>query len=265
MGLIGSTLEPPSRAEAEAFFAAWTAALPDRLVWFEAQVAADSGPVLDGSPASLEPLLAFVLDRIADLRPVDPAPLWFRQVHRDVGWSSYGAALVVGLIAYVASIYRRLLGDRAEWVLNVDERDADFLQPVMRDGVIPPPWTVVATIEVVRSGRGDLGRLRGIVESVTAVREALGWSASGSPTSVELTPVEEFSEWDVQVEVAEDLVEVVGFEAYASLEERFGSVPGVVAAMFEDREVCLLKLAAGADRDAVRRGLEAVLAELVPQ
>jgi len=65
--------------------------------------------------------------------------------------------------------------------------------------------------------------------------------------------------------VAEELVEVVGFEAYASLEERFSAVPGVVEAMFEDREVCLLRLAAGAELDAVRRGLEAVLAELVAQ
>jgi len=85
MGLIGTSAEPPSLVEAEVFFAAWTAGLPDRLAWFEAQVAVEAGPALDGSTASLEPALRFVIDRIGDPRPVDPVPLWFGEVDREAG------------------------------------------------------------------------------------------------------------------------------------------------------------------------------------
>ena len=39
----------------------------------------------------------------------------------------------------------------------------------------------------------------------------------------------------------------------------------MVEAMFEDREVCLLKLAASVELDAARQGLDAVLVDLAPR
>ena len=141
--LIGTQDTPPTRAEAEAFLERWTGALAPRPTWFEAEVFAAGGPETDRSTASLEPLLRFVVDRIASPSPVDPVPEWYGDVHWRYGRSAYGAGLVEGLMAYVARIYRRVAGGAADWVLNTDPKHAHFHQPVMRDRALAPAWAQV--------------------------------------------------------------------------------------------------------------------------
>jgi hypothetical protein len=259
--LIGTQDEPPTRAEAEAFLERWVVALGPRLAWFEAEVAAAGGPATDRTTQSLEPLLGFVVERIDGPAPVDPVPEWYGDVHRGYGWSAYGAAMAEGLMAYVAAVYRGVAGSAADWVLNTDRMHAHFRQPVMRVPTIAPSWAQVPG-KIVRLQRGgDPGGLRKAVESVLSHWRPAGNVEQGPDLWVEVTPIRH-PEWDVQVSLPEDLGHTVGEEAYASLEDRFATVPGVAAAMREDRELCLLRLVDGADGATLQQRLQAVVDDL---
>lgn len=259
--LIGTQDSPPTRAEAEQFLRCWTEALGPRLAWFEREAsAADvSGP--DGSVASLEPLLRFVVDRIDHLHPVDPVPEWYGEVHRRYEWSPYGAALVEGLMAYVARIYRDAAGDAADWVLNTDPEHAHFHQPVMRDGSIAPAWAQVTGAVAQLQRGGSPARLRAMVESVLSGRPAGPTPPPETDLRVDVGP-SGHPEWDLAVSLPEDLEASLGTERYATLEERFGGVAGVTGAMFEDRDLCLLRTERGVDVDLLAARLQAVVDDL---
>ncbi len=255
--LIGTQDEPPTRAEAEAFLERWVAGLEPRLAWFEAEVAAEGGPALDHTTASLEPLAELVVERIGSPTPVDPVPIWYREVHQSYGWSPYGAALAEGLMAYVAQIYRNVAGAGADWVLNTDQQHADYHQPVMRDPRIAPSWTQVRGSTAMRQRGRPPGGLRRAVESVLST-----WTPSegdpGADLRVEVV-ASNHPEFDLQVSLPEDLADTLGEEQFASLEERFAEVPGVVSALFEDRELCLLQTVPGVGADTVRACLQSVV------
>ena len=259
--LIGTQNDPPTRADAEAFLARWTNALAPRLAWFQAEVSVAGGPETDRTTSSLEPLLRFVADRSGSPAPVDPVPEWYGDVHRRYGWSAYGAGLVEGLMAYVARIYRGVAGDAADWRLNTDPKHAHFHQPVMRDPAIAPAWAqVTGAVAGLRRG-GDPSGLRTAVESVLR-----GWTPTPGvepepDLRVGLGPAGH-PDWDLAVSLPEDLADTLGQERYATLEDRFAAVTGVTAAMFEDRELCLLRTAPGVDGGALGARLQAVVDDL---
>ena len=198
------------------------------------------------------------MERVGTTAAVDPVPEWYGEVHRRYGWSPYGAALVEGLMAYVAQIYRDVAGRDADWVLNTDRRHAHFHQPVMRDGRLAPSWTQVAG-SVAKRQRGEpAGGLRRAVESVLSTWTPVPGSVDGADLRLDVGP-SGHPDFDVEVSLPEDLADTLGQEAYASLEDRFAAVPGVAAAVFEDRDRCLLRLAPGVDAASVRPPLQAVV------
>jgi hypothetical protein len=165
---------PLSKDEAEAFRDRWAAGLPERLAWFRAELAAARQPSPDGSPASLDALLPFVVVRIGLTRPVDDVPEWYDERVQSWGWSPYGAALAEGLMAYVVAIYRTEAGPAADWVVDHDPRNAFFRHPVPRDRAIAPAWRqVIAAISKLRGGAAGPDCLRLSVEnSLRGYREA---------------------------------------------------------------------------------------------
>lgn len=259
--LIGTQDSPPTRAEAEQFLSRWAGALGPRLTWFEGELSAAGGPEPDGSVASLEPLLRFVADRVDRQHPADPVPEWYGEVHRRYGWSPYGAALVEGLMGYVARLYRDAAGDAADWVLNTDPEHAHFHQPVMRDGTIAPAWAQVTGAVAQAQRGGSPARLRASVESVLSGRPPRSAPPPETDLRVDVGP-SGHPEWDLAVSLPEDLEATLGAERYATLEDRFADVAGVAAAMFEDRELCLLRTERGVGAAVLEARLQAVVDEL---
>ena len=255
--LIGTVDEPPTREAAEAFLLRWTSGLPTRLDWFAREVTRLGGPDLTYETDQCVPLLALVVEHIGDDGAVDPAE-WYRDVHRRHGWSPYGAGLVEGLMAFVAEVYRGQ-GVRTHWVLDTDPRDAHYLQPVFEGDPVPPPWTqVIGVVSGVQRGKDDVGRLRQVVEySLRHWRRQHGEPAAAAP-GPEVVPVD-LAEWDYQVSLPDEVVDGLAPGVYATLEDRLGGIPGVEAALFEDREVCLLRTRPGMTQSALRAAVEAVV------
>jgi hypothetical protein len=254
--LIGTVDEPPTREAAEAFLLRWTSGLPVRLAWFEREVARLGGPASTYESDLCVPLLALVVEHIGDDGGVDLVPEWYRDVHRRHGWSPYGAGLVEGLMAFVTEVYRRQ-GVRTHWVLDTDPRDAHYLQPVFEGHPVPPPWTqVIGAVSGIQRGKHGVDRLRQVVEhSLRHWRERHGEYVDPGP---EVVPVD-LAGWDYQVSLPDEVVDGLAPEVYAALEDRLGAIPGVEAALFEDREVCLLRTRPGTTRSALRAAVESVL------
>jgi hypothetical protein len=244
--LIGTSSDPPSRAQAEEFLGRWTGSLPARFEWF-CSVAGSAGIAPDLSTGSLVPLLRFVGDRVGEPQPAEDPPLWYREVHAArLGWSPYGAMLVDGLTAYVAELYQVRLGeDRTRWVLNTDPRDADYLQPTMAEPLLTPPWLQVRTS--VNRLRGS-GQVDGLLRAVEKNLGVLGRPEpeESPPAAVEqLVEVTSVGRRRWQVSFPEDIAELLGAEAYARLECGLATVEGVTAATMEDRDRAMVSTRRG--------------------
>lgn len=265
--LIGTMDEPPSREQAEEFVGRWASGLAPRLDWLARELGARGGPELASRTEQLRPLLEFVVGHIGDERHVEPVPEWVREVHRRNGWTSYGAALVEGLMAFVDQIYQRHLGG-VPWVLDDDPRSAYFRQPVPERRDIPPAWTqVIGAVSGVQRGRVGTERLRNVVENTLSRLDRLEQEEPGGrqpAVRVAVTPAG-LSEWNYQVSIDEELVEGLTPEVYADLEDRLAAIPGVRSAMFEDREVCLLDAEADLDRGALQARVLAVVEDAAGQ
>ena len=85
-------------------------------------------------------------------------------------------------------------------------------------------------------------------------------TAVAAPVTVEVTPLTG-GPWDVQVSLPEEVEDLLGADAYASLEERFAAVPGVRRVVFEDRDLLVLSTD-GLEPEELRRALDGVLAGL---
>ena len=262
--LIGTMDEPPSRQEAEAFLGRWVAGLGPRLDWFAEELRARGGPDLAPSTNLLRPLLEFVVGHVGEEREVDPVPEWFGDPHRRYGWTGYGAALVEGLIAFVDHLYQRHEGGVA-WVVDNDSRSGHFRQPVPERLGLAPAWTqVIGSVGSVQSGLHGLDRLQNVVENTLGFLDQLDRAeAAGSEppgVRVEVTPVD-LAEWNYQVSIDEEVVADLEPEVYADLEDRLAGIPGVRAAMFEDREVCLLNAEPHVKQEALQAGVQEVVQE----
>jgi hypothetical protein len=167
--------------------------------------------------------------------------------------------LVDGLTAYVAELYRVRAGDRASWVLNTDARQGDYLQPVMSDSSLPPPWLQVRTCVGRLRRDGQVDCLRQAVERSLGVA---GEHDQDRPASVSVAPLLEVTpvgrrRW--QVSLPEDIDERLGPKAYACLEAEFAAVEGVTEAIMEDRDRALLRTRRG----VAQADLEARLTRVV--
>lgn len=256
--------QPPSRQEAQAFLDRWVAGLGPRLDWFGQELKVRGGPVLAPSTDLLRPLLEFVVAHVVEDRPVDPVPEWFGDAHRHHHWTGYGAALVEGLIAFVDHLYQRHLAGVA-WEVDNDSRSAHFRQPVPHRREVPPAWTqVMGSVGSVQRGLHGLDRLQNVVTHTLDRLEQLDptEAAGPEPSGVwfEVAPVN-LADWNYQVSIDEEVLADLDPATYADLEERFASIRGVRAALFEDREVCLLDAPPPLDLQALRPRVQEVLEE----
>ncbi|QNN52924.1 hypothetical protein [Nocardioides mesophilus] len=254
---------------------AYVAQLDWRLPWFRDRVAAAGGPPVDGSVESLDALASFAAARAHDPGPVTAEPFWFEPPGHRPDWTEAGAEWVEGLAAVVAEVITAATG--ARWVFDSDPRYVTGHQPVLQ-GVVNTPQRL-ASLAVADSLSGRTGRplstlvpkmidqyaRGGRLADAPDLGEADGPRAAAAPppagpVTVEVTPLTG-GPWDVQVSLPEEVEDLLGAAAYASLEERFAAVPGVRAVVFEDRDVAVLATD-GLDPEELRRALDGVLAGL---
>jgi hypothetical protein len=246
-----------------------------RLPWFRDRVAAAWGPPADGTVESLDALAAFVAARAHDPSPVTADPFWFEPPGQRPDWTEAGAEWVEGLAAAVAEVITAATG--ARWVFDTDPRFVTGHQPVLQGIVNTPHRLASLAVADVLSGRTGrplsalvpkmidqydptlrLARAPGLGEN-DAVR-ADAPTAVAAPVTVEVTPLTG-GPWDVQVSLPEEVEDLLGADAYASLEERFAAVPGVRRVVFEDRDLLVLSTD-GLEPEELRRALDGVLAGL---
>jgi hypothetical protein len=246
--LIGSLATPPSPAQARDFLTDWTASLPARLEWFRDEVPDHlAGLRLD----ELDALFEVVHERRRDPRDVAHPPLWWPGRLGDA-FTGYGAALVDGLTAAVAAIYADRVG--AVWAIGPDPDDPYYRQPVLT-GVRTPPWRQVLSSLAHR----DKGRPAGLQQAVElALAAAPAAEPAAAPVTADVEPAG-LADWDVRVSLTEGAAEALGHAAYAALEDRLAALPGVVAAMAEDREEFLLRTDPRLDRTTLAEAVQALL------
>lgn len=267
---------PTPREVALPMARAYVAQLTWRLTWFRDRVAAAGGPPVDGTVESLDALAAFVAARAHDPDPVTSEPFWFEPPGHRPDWTDAGAEWVEGLAAAVAEVITGATG--AQWVFDTDPRFVTGHQPVLQ-GVVNTPQRL-ASVAVADALSGRTGRsLSALVPKMIDQYDPAGRLAgapilgeddsrpaadvptpTATPVTVELTPLTG-GPWDVQVSLPEEVEDLLGAEAHASLEERFAAVPGVRAVVFEDRDVAVLATD-GLDLAELRHALDEVLAGL---
>lgn len=243
-----------------------------RLPWFRDRVAAAWGPPADGTVESLDALAEFVAARVHDPSPVTADPFWFEPPGHRPDWTDAGAEWVEGLAAAVAEVITAATG--ARWVFDTDPRFVTGHQPVLQGIVNTPHRLASLAVADVLSGRTGrpLSALvpKMIVQYNPTLRLArapgLGGNdavrgdaptAVAAPVTVEVTPLRG-GPWDVQVSLPEEVEDLLGAVAYASLEERFAAVVGVRRVMFEDRDVAVLSTD-GLEPEELKRALDGVL------
>lgn len=246
-----------------------------RLPWFRDRVAAAWGTPADGTVESLDALAAFVAARVHDPSPVTADPFWFEPPGHRPDWTEAGAEWVEGLAAAVAEVITAATG--ARWVFDTDPRFVTGHQPVLQGIVNTPHRLASLAVADVLSGRTSrplsalvpkmidqydptlrLARAPALDEN-DAVR-ADAPTAVATHVTVEVTPLTG-GPWDVQVSLPEEVEDLLGADAYASLEERFAAVPGVRRVVFEDRDLLVLSTD-GLEPEELRRALDGVLAGL---
>lgn len=240
MQLIGTLKEPPSRADAEAFFERYVATAPARLEWFTEQILALTGEAPRSSLDDLPRLATCVTDVAGEERDVDP-PEWYQPELAQAGWSPFGAAMADGLFYLLAEIYRSELG--ASWVLNTDRGHLYFHQPVMSVRLAVPPWVRIATLEMVRRGMESPNRLAEVMSvAIEAAREELHQGDQpADPIRVSVDPLLGHPEFTHQIWIDEDAESRLGQDLFNGLWKRFESIPGVEKVIHEDREIFLAR------------------------
>lgn len=245
-----------------------------RLPWLRDRVAAAAGPQVDGTVESLDALAAFVAARVHDPGPVTADPFWFEPPGQRPDWTEAGAEWVEGLAAAVAEAITAATG--ARWVFDTDARYVTGHQPVLQ-GIVNTPQRL-ASLAVVEALSGRTRRPLSVLvpRMIDQYDPALRLAGApdlraddgaapaavtpASPVTVDVTPLTG-GPWDVQVSLPEEVEDLLGPAAYASLEERFAAVPGVSRVVFEDRDVAVLTTD-GMDPQELREALDALLAGL---
>ena len=267
---------PASREVALPMARAYVEQLCWRLPWFRDRVAAADGPPVDRSVESLDALAAFVAARAHDPGPVTVEPYWFEAPAHRPDWTEVGAEWVEGLAAAVAEVIT--MGTGAEWVFDTDPRFVTGHQPVLQ-GIVNTPQRLaslaVADVLSGRTGRPLSALVRRMIDQYAPAGRLAGAPTLGdadvvraeaptpatAPLTVEVTALRG-GMWDVQVSLPEEVEDLLGGEAHASLEERFAAVPGVRAVVFEDHDVAVLATD-GLDPEELRHALNEVLAGLI--
>lgn len=269
------TGSPASREVALPMAHAYVEQLSWRSSWFRDRVAAADGPPVDRSAESLDALAEFVAARAHDPGPVTVEPYWFETAPHRPDWTEVGAEWVEGLAAAVAEVITGATG--ARWVFDTDPRFVTGHQPVLQ-GIVNTPERLaslaVADVLSGRTGRPLSALVRRMIDQYAPAGRLAGAPTLGdsdvvraeaptpatAPLTVEVTALTG-GMWDMQVSLPEEVEDLLGAEANASLEERFAAVPGVRAVVFEDRDVAVLTTD-GLDPEELRHTLDGVLAEL---
>jgi hypothetical protein len=91
------------------------------------------------------------------------------------------------------------------------------------------------------------------------VRE--GGTEAGDPLPLDEVAVDEYDHprWNAQIWIPEGAETVLGSERFQDLAERISRLKGVEDLAWEDREVMLVRLAAGMERDDLRKRVVQVL------
>lgn len=245
-----------------------------RLPWFRGRVAAAGGPPVDGGIGSLDALAAFVAAWVHDPGPVTADPFWFEPPGQRPDWTEAGAEWVEGLAAAVAEAITAATG--ARWVFDTDARYVTGHQPVLQGVVNTPQRLASLAVMDALSGRTRrplsvlVPRMIDQYDPGLRLAGAPALSADGAvpaapargaaPATVEVTPLAG-GPWDVQVSLPEEVEDLLGPAAYASLEELFAAVPGVSKVVFEDRDVAVLATD-GMDPQELGEALDALLEDL---
>jgi hypothetical protein len=191
MSLYGTLASPPSQEQARVLFAGFTGRLARRRAWFSERVAESGGPATDASVESLDPLLQHVVANLQVDQPEQAPPDWFPPLREQTGWTDRGAALVEGLMAYVADVVTARTG--ARWELDEDPRSVFAGQPVLSDRTAPPWHLVLQAVRRVDSDPGAKKLERGVRANLAAVA-SLPPPNGPEPLEVEVTPVEHHRE-----------------------------------------------------------------------
>jgi hypothetical protein len=70
-----------------------------------------------------------------------------------------------------------------------------------------------------------------------------------------------FADWNFQVSIDEEVIADLEPAVYADLEDRLAGISSVRAAMFEDREVCLLNAEPHVNQEALQSRVQEILEE----
>lgn len=266
---------PAPREVALPMARAYVEQLAWRLPWFRDRVAATGGPPVDGTVESLDALAAFVAARAHDPGPVTADPFWFQPPGQRPDWTDAGAEWVEGLASAVAEVITAATG--ARWVFDTDARYVTGHQPVLQ-GIVNTPQRL-ASLAVLEASSGRTRRPLSVLvpRMIDQYDPALRLAGApplragdgavpavpvpgSAPVTVEVTPLTG-GPWDVQVSLPEEVEDLLGPAAYASLEELFAAVPGVSRVVFEDRDVAVLATG-GMDPQELKDALDALLAGL---
>lgn len=239
-----------TRAEAEAFFDEFVAYGERSLPWFVGEIKQRAGLDADGSVASLDPIFGWVLDRLGNADGVSvpatlgPPPWWTQRHVEQRGWSTYDAALVDGLIRYVAEIYRRELD--VEWELPDEQEPIDLFYntPQLSPPATAPPWVqVLNSMDRVTEVGKDRTVLRSAVERTLqdGRRSGRRYRPQPMPPRVDVTAIKD-PHWHFHVWLDEGAEYDLGTEAFMGLWERFENLSGVVEVSHMDREVFLVRV-----------------------
>lgn len=255
MSLYGTLASPPSPEQARVLFAEFTSRLARRRAWFVERVAESGGPATDGTVESLDPLLEHVVAHLRVDQPEQAPPDWFPPLREETGWTDRGAALVEGLMAYVADVVIGRTG--ARWELDEDPRSAFAGQPVLSDRTAPPWHLVLQAVRRVDADPTAKKLERGVRANLSAVANLP--SASGpEPLDVEVTPLEH-PPWNVQVSIPEWAEDALGTPTFDGLADLFRSVDGVDDVLHEDREVFLARTDGSVGHAVLRERLQSAL------
>lgn len=256
-----------SRAQAQSHFDDYVASEADRIDAFRRAVMERGGPDLDGGRESLGALGAWMLSQLEPGPRDGELPMWAR---RPMGTELPGRVsaetlwLIDGANAYFVDCLRRR-HPQLRWELALDRQVSDYQQPVLAgfgQRRLEAPWPAFG---VFAAALADPPKEDWLLEAFDA------WEArvdrAVKPEEPDLEDVEvraiDDPEWDVQIWISEAAEPVLGRPAFESLEERIGSLPGIEALVWEDREVFLARLEAGTELSALRADVAALLRQML--
>jgi hypothetical protein len=256
-----------SRREATAAFRAYVDSEADRLTRFVREVADRGGPEPAASRMGMARLGAWLLD-VMEVGPQESGDLpdWARvhQYGTVRRLSEESLRLIDGAATHFAASLRTL-DPTLEWQLCTQKIDAYYHRPVLEPIHLAPPVPVIGVLSQLvadEPAHDWLARTWDAwTDTIRALREAA--SSVDDPLPLDEVAVEDNDDprWNARIWIPEGAETVIGSERFERLGEAVAHLEGVDALAWEDREVMLVRLAAGVRRDDLRGRVVQLLAE----